>query len=703
MNILKINSDLNLILNSEENFKTDLGWYENLSQLEEESLDKVINVSDNYETVRYIHKPYISNYGLYQTDIWFYFYFLSGGTSYDGGLDYSLVNITPEENSKLLRQSTESFFRLEFFKTPNNEPPSRINRQLVFAKNLSLPLGERVFYDKVNDNIYVPVFTGSNYRNKENMYLFWFQDDSVLEETTLTGNTFFMTAKFYNAKTGDILDFTTTGLTSTQEVNESRDMYYKVIIDKTDYTYDVYRYNGNQGSKIGETVDPIVFFQKGGGSFTGSQPAATPTPTPLPTPLPVPDYVYVIYIKSETTLPSNTVYVYYKLNTAAWQLVNPPNSTAINSSTYVPVGSFAVNSGDTVQIAVQSSSNNNILFSEGFDNPNFMDYCGFYSPYSGLAISSEDLYLNVGTENSDWEYCPFVNNVIMNSTTPPISGVCAGIGTVVSVTGNGITFCESTTFTSPTFSSYISGTTFLGYSSSTENNFVGIQFNGTSLVSVTTGCTSCIPEVTPIVTCTTYSFTIKPDKQDIGSSAVTYKCCVGDNDIVTYNIPTGGTVNLCIADGPGTLYYQTDELDVTIIGPCTSNPVGYGCGGTFQNDTVTLTYQSYSAGTFNFELDNPLYNSNITITNATVSGYTGSCISVSGEVDGLGSNLVIQSGTTTGTGFGLIPLTSTSTQYVRGPLINVSGYGSVSSGQTININGISVVIDIPNSCDPYTP
>jgi len=116
MNILKINSDLNLILNSEENFKTDLGWYENLSQLEEESLDKVINVSDNYETVRYIHKPYISNYGLYQTDIWFYFYFLSGGTSYDGGLDYSLVNITPEENSKLLRQSTESFFRLEFFK-----------------------------------------------------------------------------------------------------------------------------------------------------------------------------------------------------------------------------------------------------------------------------------------------------------------------------------------------------------------------------------------------------------------------------------------------------------------------------------------------------------------------------------------------------------------------------------------------------------
>jgi hypothetical protein len=149
MNILKVNNNLNLILNSEENFKTDLGWHENLSELEQESLDKIINIADNYETVRYIHNPYTSNYGIYQTDIWFYFYFTSGGTSYDGGLDYSLVDITPEENSKLLRQSTESFFRLEFFKTPNNESPSRINRRLVFAKNLSLPLGEKVFYDKV--------------------------------------------------------------------------------------------------------------------------------------------------------------------------------------------------------------------------------------------------------------------------------------------------------------------------------------------------------------------------------------------------------------------------------------------------------------------------------------------------------------------------------------------------------------------------
>ena len=76
MNILKTNNNLNLLLNTDNNFKTDLGWHENLIELEEQSLNKIINIADNYETVRFIHKPYVSSYGIYQTDIWFYFYFL---------------------------------------------------------------------------------------------------------------------------------------------------------------------------------------------------------------------------------------------------------------------------------------------------------------------------------------------------------------------------------------------------------------------------------------------------------------------------------------------------------------------------------------------------------------------------------------------------------------------------------------------------
>ena len=208
MEILKNNTNLNLVINTEQNFRTDLGWEENFADFEKEVLEDIVNPAKNYETVRYIHKPYLnsnldkltnpSETGKTQCDIWFKFYFLSGTTYIQ---DYSAdnVNITVRENELMLRQSTESFFRLEFYKTPGTisngvltcEPPTRQNRRFVNSKNLSLPLSEKFFYESENSGYYIhlPIFTGSNYRNKENMYLFWFDDESALNDNGLSGTT----------------------------------------------------------------------------------------------------------------------------------------------------------------------------------------------------------------------------------------------------------------------------------------------------------------------------------------------------------------------------------------------------------------------------------------------------------------------------------------------------------------------------------
>ena len=263
MEILQTKQNLNLVLNGEQHFKTDAGWEENLIDLETEILSDIINPIDNYETIRYIHKPYISTNNVNQTDIWFYFYFLDTGATYTNGLDYSLVGIPPHDNMLLLKDTTKSFFRLEFFKTPNDEAPDRNNRKLVMSRNLSLPLGEKYYYTGIRHNIFLPVFTGNNYRNTENMYLFWFMDDSALTPKTLSGDTFWMTGKFFNATDGTVMDFTTTGLTAGQEVVETRDMYYKMVIDRTDYSYQIFRYDGTTtGSRIGESNDPIKFYEK---------------------------------------------------------------------------------------------------------------------------------------------------------------------------------------------------------------------------------------------------------------------------------------------------------------------------------------------------------------------------------------------------------------------------------------------------------
>jgi hypothetical protein len=147
------------------------------------------------------------------------------------------------------------------------------------------------------------------------MYLFWFDDESNLEDTNLTGtitldqyvfgtgstvqtilftnennditqvniptsgttligwtgqtftipnqitynrnfyhgmNTFFMTAKFFNGKDGSILDFTNSGFTSSYAITEEKDMYYQVDFDHYERTYQIFDYSGGtKGNRVG--------------------------------------------------------------------------------------------------------------------------------------------------------------------------------------------------------------------------------------------------------------------------------------------------------------------------------------------------------------------------------------------------------------------------------------------------------------------
>ena len=293
MEILFKNQNMNLVLNQEQDFKTDLGWQENAQELEDQTLEKIINPVDNYETVRYIHQPYNSSLGgatLLQSDIWFKFHFLTTGNTYV--TDYEPTGLSFKENNELKEFFKRSFFRLEFYKVPCGEIPTRANRRLVFTKNLPLTSGEKYNYYKETRNgsdqitavtdmkIYKPVFVGSNYKNSENLYIFWFQDDSPFEETNLIGNVFYMTAKFFNAENGEVTDFVTNSDVDVDldegrygkrirpieffeknnlggQIIEPNDMYYCVSIDRSNFSYVVNRnctYDFEGGSAVSTDI-----------------------------------------------------------------------------------------------------------------------------------------------------------------------------------------------------------------------------------------------------------------------------------------------------------------------------------------------------------------------------------------------------------------------------------------------------------------
>jgi len=254
MDILFKNIDENLIFNPTTDFKPNAGWEENFQSFEKETLRSIINPAQNFETIRYIHEPYeldVSEVTTITSDIWFYFYFLDNAGGFTKGLDYSLVGISSQENMIMTKQSVKSFFRLEFYTTPDRE-----TQKLVLAKDLSLPLGQKVFYTELKHNIHIPVFTGNNYKNSENMYLFWFPDDTVF-----TGMTFYMTARFFNAEDGTITRFMNN--THKTLVKDSDDLYYKVTFNRAEHTYDVYEYDSISKGTIrkGKYSAPINFYE----------------------------------------------------------------------------------------------------------------------------------------------------------------------------------------------------------------------------------------------------------------------------------------------------------------------------------------------------------------------------------------------------------------------------------------------------------
>lgn len=274
MKILQNNTDRTILINSETNFGTDLGWEENFQEFEQETLKQIINPVQNFETVRYVHSGYTSNLGVNQNDLWYYFYFsnFSGGT--DNGLNYEFVGLSSEENSKLLRSNNTSFFRLEFYKVPEGENPNSNNRKLVFTKHLPIPMGEKVFYRPINQEIFVPVFMGSNDRNKENMNLYWFQDGSVLEGTTLSGNTFYLAIKYYNTIDGTSIPFLNKPKNVLSPIDEEEDIYRRVEFNQDNYTYVIY--SGITTDNRGGTISPIKSYS---GSYSNSSlyPFVVPT------------------------------------------------------------------------------------------------------------------------------------------------------------------------------------------------------------------------------------------------------------------------------------------------------------------------------------------------------------------------------------------------------------------------------------------
>jgi len=242
-----------------------------------------INYIQDYETTRYT-----PNYGP-EFEIYYEFEFWDDITNPALPVYVKNFNILGYQNLDLVRNHksfTKSFFKFDFFDSPIRKeqklmfstimPTNNCQKQAAVINESEDPAE---YWAQWSDGItlpiydvYVPAFsassgpTGSN----ENYYLQWLKDRELF-----SANTFYMSCKFFNAKTGTVIRMINQIPTPIQGTYNFEDFFYYQVIFNIEignttpkYNYTIHPYNSVVGATgiilapLGETANgPIKFYE----------------------------------------------------------------------------------------------------------------------------------------------------------------------------------------------------------------------------------------------------------------------------------------------------------------------------------------------------------------------------------------------------------------------------------------------------------
>jgi hypothetical protein len=229
---------------------------------EEDVIKQVIGVGNDFEVSRFAHDKYGNNE---RTDINYEFYFNSGG-----GLDQitnwssSYINrgFTNQDIYYRSKSFKNSFFKLDLYDSPNEQEQVNYLTMIITTQG-----GEKVdsFLQTTPIKVNIPKFKMDYVGNVDGFFIYWLKKREFLNV-----DTFYMSAKFFDAKNGkfipmmtgsnDPLD-TTNGpqskLGNKFIMNSSDYFYYRVNLDYDNYTYKIFN---TYGQRVGGDI-PIKWFE----------------------------------------------------------------------------------------------------------------------------------------------------------------------------------------------------------------------------------------------------------------------------------------------------------------------------------------------------------------------------------------------------------------------------------------------------------
>lgn len=275
MDVNKIQIRKNGFLNQELVIPIELTWDylgldQSIDEYEADIIKKVTGEYGDFEVTRFAHAPIavsdpFSDNAFEFTDIQYEFNFYSGGTLDDSANwrnNYMSEGFTTDEIYYYRNNFSNSFFKLDFY---DNVDEKRQTNYLTIIIPTQQGLTMDTIMQRTPVKIKRPYFVLDYVGDKEGFFIYWLKKRNFLNIKT-----FFMTAKFYDAKNGyftKMMNVPQSSISGDKFVFDSTQyFYYRVELDYEKHNYQVFNMNptqtlySNLGGRAGATI-PIKWYE----------------------------------------------------------------------------------------------------------------------------------------------------------------------------------------------------------------------------------------------------------------------------------------------------------------------------------------------------------------------------------------------------------------------------------------------------------
>jgi len=247
-----------------------LGLDQSIDEYETEVIKKVTGTYGDFEVDRFAHAPLIIQDPLTNnlneiTDIQYEFNFYSGGSLSDSTnwkCNYLMEGFTTQEIYYYTNNFSNSFFKLDFY---DNVDEKRQTNYITIIIPTQQGLTMDAIMQRTPVKIKKPYFVLDYVGDKEGFFIYWLKKRNFLNI-----NTFYMTAKFYDAKNGyftKMMNMPQSSIVGDKFTFDStKYFYYRVELDYEKRNYQVFNMNpyqtdySNLGQRAGASV-PIKWYE----------------------------------------------------------------------------------------------------------------------------------------------------------------------------------------------------------------------------------------------------------------------------------------------------------------------------------------------------------------------------------------------------------------------------------------------------------